>query len=597
MNRLGISKDLALPLDAVTQTQVVYGGKGMGKTNFGSVFVEELSKARLRFSVVTPLDVWWGLQHGRNKSQRGIDVLLLGGRRADIPIEPTSGSVVADLVADESVSTVVTLCDSSGVPWGVGERTRFMADYCLRLFRRQGEKKIPLHQVIDEAGRFVPQQIPHGAVDLARCVGAIEQIVEWGRNVGVGVTLITQRSARMNKSVSELSECMIAFRTVGARSIEAVLDWLGAHIDKSQWKEFVEQLRKLPTGTALVVSPGWLEFEGIVPMRARETFDSSATPKVGKSLRAPGKAAKPDLAKYRERMKATIERVSSDDPKALRRRVAELERKLAAQRPLALAVNQKTIEVPVLKDKQITRLENTLGRLLKLTNEGMAHGKRLAQAWGTINEVADTLVKALRSVTNYTDRGRASALVPRTVHPGSRTGSADSPSSAVRSGDGNGAVPVALGKGDCAVLTAIAQHAAGVTRGQITVLTGYKRSTRDRYLQRLAAGSHISFAGNLITATAQGYAALGTNFELLPTGAALREHWVRELPEGERKLFVKICEAYPDPVEREALDVYKRSTRDRYLQLLQARQLVHAVGRGAVIASETLFDVDHGRTN
>jgi hypothetical protein len=62
--------------------------------------------------------------------------------------------------------------------WGTAEHIRFVADYCARLFERQGERRQPLMQVIDEAGRFVPQMIPSGAVDLTRCVGAIEQLVE-----------------------------------------------------------------------------------------------------------------------------------------------------------------------------------------------------------------------------------------------------------------------------------------------------------------------------------------------------------------------------------------------------------------------------------
>jgi hypothetical protein len=40
------SNTLALPRDAVTSTIVVYGGKGMGKTNLASVLVEEFAKQR-----------------------------------------------------------------------------------------------------------------------------------------------------------------------------------------------------------------------------------------------------------------------------------------------------------------------------------------------------------------------------------------------------------------------------------------------------------------------------------------------------------------------------------------------------------------------
>jgi replication-associated recombination protein RarA len=70
---LRVAPNLNLPETAHTQTLVVYGGKGMGKTNFGSVLVEELAKRDLRFSVIDALDVWWGLQHGATKQSRGLD--------------------------------------------------------------------------------------------------------------------------------------------------------------------------------------------------------------------------------------------------------------------------------------------------------------------------------------------------------------------------------------------------------------------------------------------------------------------------------------------------------------------------------------------
>ena len=149
--------------------------------------------------MLDPVGVSWGLQHGAARDRPGLPVLILGGAHGDIPIEPTAGTVVADLVTDEAVSTVIDISrHPSGKMWSHGEKTRFVADYASRLFERQGEQRVPLMQIIDEAGRFVPQQIQqiqHGSIDIARCAGAIEQLVELGRNVGVGVTLVTQRSA------------------------------------------------------------------------------------------------------------------------------------------------------------------------------------------------------------------------------------------------------------------------------------------------------------------------------------------------------------------------------------------------------------------
>ncbi len=328
--KLHISPTLSLPRDFETSTEVIYGGRGMGKTNLGSVLAEECAATGLRFSIIDPMGVWWGLRHSADGSGRGIEVLLLGGVHGDIPIEPTGGAVVADLVVDEEANVVIDISRRpDGSMWAIAERVRFVRDYCKRLYQRQGEKRRPLKQFIDEAARFIPQMIRRDDSDVAACMGAIAVLVEEGRNVGVGVCLITQRSARLNKDVAELAECMIAFRTVGPNSRRAVLDWLGEHVEKDRIKELDQQLRSMPRGSALVVSPGWLEFEGIVAMRMRQTFDSSATPKTGEQRRVKGPGAKPDLAKYQARMAETIERAKADDPNALRKRIAELERQVA----------------------------------------------------------------------------------------------------------------------------------------------------------------------------------------------------------------------------------------------------------------------------
>lgn len=337
---LHISPKLSLPRDVVTSTLVVYGGKGMGKTNFGSVLVEEMTKASLRWAVLDPLGVWWGLRHSADGKGPGIECLIVGGLHGDLPLEPTAGAVVADLVAEEEGTNVVIDFSRkpSGEMWSMGEKIRFVTEYALRLFKRQGEitgnrRRSPLMQILDESARYIPQLIPTNQPELARCVGAWEQMTEEGRNVGLGVTFLTQRSARMNKSVSELADAMIAFRIVGPRSIEAVVDWLGAHVEKARQKDIIEQVRKLPVGQALVVSPGWLDVEAVVQMRMRETFDSSATPKPGERRREPGRAAKPDLEKYKVRMAETIERAKAEDPKLLRQRIQELEREAKKVKP------------------------------------------------------------------------------------------------------------------------------------------------------------------------------------------------------------------------------------------------------------------------
>lgn len=97
----------------------------------------------------------------------------------------------------------------------------------------------------------------------------------------------------------------------------------------------------------------------------------------------------------------------------------------------------------------------------------------------------------------------------------------------------------------------------------------------------------------LILTTEEGLAELGPDFETLPTGAALLDHWRGRLPAGERSVLDLVVAAYPDAIPKERIDEgtnYKRSSRDTYLQRLRARQLIEEPSRGAVRASPSLFD-------
>lgn len=534
MSKLRISQDLSLPLETQTSTLVVYGGKGMGKTNFGSVLVEELAKQRLRFSVIDPLDVWWGLQHGATKDTRGLDVVILGGPRGDIPIEPSAGAVVADFVADEPVSTVIVLRKSDGAMWTSAERVKFVTAYAGRLFQRQGENRIPLLQVIDEAGRFVPQLAQKGDRDIAECVSAIEQLVEWGRNVGVGVALLTQRSARMAKAVSELADCMVAFRTVGPNSVGAIVDWFGEHVPKERQKELVEQVRKLDRGTALVVSPGWLGFEGTARMRARETFDSSSTPAPGKSLRAPGQAQKPDLEKYRTRMAETIARAKADDPKALRARIAELERELLHAKARAIPPSEdqlaharaqgahaaeSALEAVLTgigakteaATKALERVAEILREPIGVDITGIAVEASTVRAnTPTLRRVALATARAVQAPARGRTRPAVQPVTPRRAPLQSDTEAPD------------------VGAGALRMLRILAQYApAGLPEGQWAALAGLKRSggTCGTYVSRLRTRGLLERRGDLFYATDAGVSAAGEVQGLPTTAEELIDLW------------------------------------------------------------------------
>ena len=549
MSKLNIGSGLPLPKNVVTSTLIVYGGKGMGKTNFGSVLVEEMNKAGLRWSVLDPIGVWWGLRHSRDGKGPGIECLILGGIHGDFPLEPTGGHVAADLVADEQVNVLIDFSRKpSGEMWSIGEKTRFVTDYANRLFQRQGQmiggfRREPIFQVLDEAARYIPQIIPAGNPDLAKCLSAWNMLVEEGRNVGLGVGLLTQRSARMNKSVSELADAMIAFRIVGPNSIAAVMDWMGEHVPKEHIRKLIEQVRALERGTALVVSPGWLRYEGMVQIRERETFDSSATPKPGeRPRRVSGKPAKPDLDKYLERMKATIERAKADDPKELRREIADLKKQLSSPKPTLTAPDvrpvseremQKAIATAVkphleFRTKVLRQVQTAAGALRAFADHLSAeHADRMNVLRGTsdiLSKIEETVSTsppptAVSSPAPAPEPRRMPVLVrPRPVPPPMREGVRNSPAPV----GSNGQVTA---KADRLILSVLSQHGE-CSKDKLAVLCGYAGSGGgfNNALGRLRTAGYIAPPkGEPMTITDAGVEALGTPEEL-PAGRALLDY-------------------------------------------------------------------------
>ncbi|HEV8230187.1 MAG TPA: hypothetical protein VGQ86_09530 [Candidatus Limnocylindria bacterium] len=413
MTKLHISPDLALPLDWMTLATVVYGARGSGKTTLGSVVAEEVTKAKQRFCAIDLKGDWYGLKSTADGKGDGIPVVVFGGDHQDVPLEEGSGAFIGETIAGLEQPAIIDL-----EYFSKSKQIRFLASFFETLYDRN---RSPLLLLLDEAQRYAPQK-PMDP-ESAKCLGAVEDLVKLGRKHGIGPTLFTQRGSGLNKEVSELCDMLVAFRTPGPLDQDRVKDWLDANTTKAQRDEVMGQLSGLPTGTAVFASghPD-LKVFGVYPVRRRETFDSSATPKVGHHKVEPKKLAKPDLEQLRARMAAAIERQKADDPKALRAKVAELEKKLAAKGKVTETIVKKIerLEVPVLKDAAIARLESTAKALQR-------QGAGLDRWGGTLSSIASEILAAIgkaertsgrtRSVTTETIRPAASAPVKRPVAP------------------------------------------------------------------------------------------------------------------------------------------------------------------------------------
>jgi len=580
--KLHISTDLALPLDWMTLATVVYGARGSGKTTFGCVVAEELSGAHQRWCAVDLKGDFYGIKSARDGKHAGIPAIIFGGDHADVPLEEGAGAFVGETVAGLDQSCILDLEHLSK-----GKQVRFLAAFFERLYDKNRE---PLLMLLDEAQRYAPQGGGRGqdpAVSI--CLGAVEDLVKLGRKHGLGVVLFTQRGSGLNKEVSELCDLLVAFRTPGPLDQERIKDWLDANTTKAQRDDVMGKLAGLPTGTAVFASghPD-LKLFGVHRVRQRETFDSSATPKVGARRAEPALLAKPDLETLRVKMADAIERAKAEDPKVLRaeladarKRIAALEQRNAAQeRALDRkpAGREKRVEVPVIREKDLEQIgaliskADALAALLKGTSE------TARQAWGAMRAIERAAPVPMTRPTHpfQYDGGGARAARPAT---------APRPTNGHSGGE-------KLAAGERKILSALAQHQGGCSKSKVAILTGYAVGGGgfNNYLSALRARGFIEGSGEL-RITDAGVGALGS-FEPLPTGAELLQHWLGQLGKAERLILEALAAEYPKALTKEdvgTLTGYEPSGGGFNNALSRLRTLELVSGRGELRASEDLF--------
>jgi hypothetical protein len=229
--KLRIAGGLELPPEVVTETFAILAKRGAGRTYTASVLVEEMLRASLQVVVLDPMGAWWGLRSSADGKQAGFPIAILGGAHADIPLEPTAGKVVADLVVDERISRVLDLSAFSK-----NDRRRFVAEFLERLYQRNRE---PMHVVLEEADLFAPEGILKRASD-EQMLGAVYDLVRRGCGRGLGATLITQRSVSLSKKVLTQAEILVALRTTGPDDRKAIELWIELHGDDQKRRQVLE---------------------------------------------------------------------------------------------------------------------------------------------------------------------------------------------------------------------------------------------------------------------------------------------------------------------------------------------------------------------
>lgn len=528
MTKLRISPDVALPLEAVTQTFAILAKRGAGKTNTSVVMMEEMLDAQLPVCIIDPVGVWWGLRSMKDGSA-GYAVVILGGEHGDLPLLETAGALVADFVVGEHMPTVldVSLFSKSAA-------RRFMKDFCERLYQKNRD---PLHLVIDEADSFIPQRVDHGMEPL---VGAVNDIVRRGRARGLGVTLISQRPALINKDVLTQVECLIVLKMTGPHDRDAIERWVEYNADKDQAKTVLSSLQELEVGDAWVWSPGWLKLFKRTHIRERRTFDSSVTPEAGKRPRTPKTLAEVDLGLLQEKMAVTVAEAVKNDPKALRARVVELER--------ALAHAEVEAAPPPLPAWVLTTLTGLYGEIAKVGQDLQALATLAEKAVRALDAgAAGKATRADESRGFFLNEAHTSHVTKTQARAERRAARELPPAPRDATPDGDGPTGPQL-----KLLSVLAQYPEGLDKVRLAVLLSQSHGGGgfNNNLGRLRSQGWVT-KGEPIIITKAGLK-FGP-FEGLPTGRELLQHWLQKLGKCEGAILRTLVEVYPQPLPKDRI--------------------------------------------
>lgn len=505
---------------------------------------------------------------------------ILVGEGGEVPADPKNASMLARRLMELNASAII---DLSGLD--LPGRRQLVKNFFTAIVAMPKSLWHPAIFIIDEAHQFCPER----SAGEAESTKAIVDFMSLGRKRTFCGVLATQRLSKLHKDAS--AECNNIFigRTVQDLDQKRAASVMGFA------KQETIGLKDLAPGEWYAYGPALL-FNGIA--RFRGSKSETTHPVSGKrhTLKAPAasgviKSFVPELA--------DLARKEGDDPLTLEeanQTIAQLRRALQSSK--AAAPDPDAIQRAVAK--ALADVSHKFD--IALASRDQEWIEKISMRWADLDfRIKSELGECLRDLVTpapakdrnpvfASDAPKLSTLpVPnqRAVLPTRRT------PTVTRSRDVGSSAGVKLPIGEQKVLTACAQYQDGLRREQLTVLTQYKRSSRDAYIQRLKEKGLVEQQGDRILATDAGIDALGSSFTPLPTGEALRDHWFGILPQGERAILEVLVANYPKAVDREKLSEatgYQRSSRDAYLQRLSAKELVDIVGRGEVKASDNLFD-------
>jgi len=387
MKQLVIGKDgFSLPLTLVTSTQAILARKRSGKSYCASVEAEEMLENGQQVVVIDPTGAWKGLRSSADGKSEGYPVVVFGGDHADAPLDYRAGKAMALAVLEHGFSAIFDIGN-----FITDEQVQFVMDFSSELLR---VSRTAIHVFMDEADTFAPQLTENRL--QKQCLGATSRLVKQGGVRGIGVTMITQRPADINKKLLSQVDMLTVLRMSHPLDIAAAVEWIKSEVNPKFAEEVKAALPSLPVGTGFFCSAS-SELGIRVEVRQRRTFNSGATPKPGERKIEPKVLAQIDIQKLGEKIADGVKKERENSPEFLKKRIAELEASAAK-----VTTNSITPERERMLVEQINELQKTAGIYDKVMSTIYSQAATMQDAASKIKESIDELRNRPASVSPLT---------------------------------------------------------------------------------------------------------------------------------------------------------------------------------------------------
>jgi hypothetical protein len=467
-----------------------------------------------------------------------IDIAVIG-EDGELPTEIKTAKLLARKLAEHQASAIIDLYGLK-----LNDRREYVNLFLDSLMSLGRKYWHPIIVFIDEAHIFAPEKGKLTSTD------AIITLMSQGRKRGYAGILATQRLSKIHKdAIAEANNVFIGRTWLDNDQIRAG-DLLGMRkVDRLK-------LRDISAGEFFAFGPA-MTIQGVTKFKTGNV--ESTHPKAGErhKMKVPPASEAVlgvlsqmgDLPAQVQEEGDFIARIQGENID-LKRQIAQLKKESPQQ-----ITKNVTVEVPYLP-------KNNIGQIAQSLQAGLA----------ALEDIPKKIKDEMSRIEAQPHKPKVAQQPVKNTKPLPVT---------------NGDLPV----GEHKTLTACAQYPNGLMRDQISILTGYKRSSRDTYINRLKKRGALEVRGRKVFSTELGYQLLGLGFEPLPTGQALLDYWMQKLPQGEKAILKVLVSVHPNEIERdyltEATD-YKRSSRDTYINRLKAKELIEIPAPGMVKASDNL---------